>query len=563
MKIPTGSKQLPSFVKDLIDECKVSVAARRDACRTYRRLYFTGQAYDEPAKYNKCFTHIERLGSYLYSAADVRLSLDFQSDDQDLWTGRAIAGARRVNRIWNRSKSGLAFSWALRTGLIDGSCFVKIIWKNGLPRPHIVRNGFMGVLREDLNDFAEQDAFVHSFYLTKSAFRRLISELPPGDQVEIMDRVSSQFAPAGQEVIEDTYFHQIVTGGLQPITVGAAPSGQVGQVEVFMPPQPMVSPQVRAEIIRVDELWVWNDAKGDWRTFRWVDPDILLEGRYRMRSLSDIPGKHPFIKVCPNEDLGYFWGRSELAGLYNIQGLLNRRINNVDRIFNLQASAPQAFVGFDNVTDEVKRAMLMAGGQVSTSNPNAKVHSVAPEMPAIAIPYIEKIEGWFDEMAGFTPALLGQSDAGVRTSQQGNILLRTGSPPIRERAYVVEAQVEDMANLELDMLKAKDATVLETADGAMEFMLSQLPPDASVVVDSHSSSPAFSGDQTNMSFALRKSGAIDNADLLESIPSFPGADRLAAKARKNAKAQAEFIAKHPEVLMKGKPGPKPGAARAA
>lgn len=562
MKIPTGSVQLKTFVRDTIDECKVSVRARREACRTWRRLYFSGQAGDEPPKYNKCFTHIERLGSYLYSAADVRLSLDFQSDDQDVWTAKSIAGARRVNRIWNRSKSGLAFSTALRTALIDGSCFIKLIWKNGMPRPFVIRNGFFGVLREDLNDLSEQDAFVHSYYLTKSAFRRLISDLPPGEQTEIMEKVSTQFAPAGQEVIEDSYFHQIVTGGTQPLSATAIPTGQIGQVEVFSPPQPMISPEVRADIIRIDELWVFNDKKGDFCTFRYVDPGIMLEGRYRLRSLSDIPGKHPFIKVCPNEDIGYFWGRSELANLFNIQGLLNRRINNVDRIFNLQASAPQAFVGFDDITEEKKRAMLMAGGQITSSNPNAKIQSLAPEMPPIAIPYLEKIEGWFDEMAGFTPALLGQADAGVRTSQQGNILLRTGSPPIRERAFTVECQVEEFANAELDMLRAKDATVLSTPDGQQQFTLDQLPNDASVMVDSHSSSPAFSGDNTNMAFALRKSGAIDNADLLENVP-FPRSDQLAAKSRKREKAQAEFIQAHPEVLLKGKPGPKPGAARSA
>lgn len=560
MKIPKGQASLLKFAQETISECKVSQDARRNAARIWRRLYYTGQTNDEPPKYNKCYTHVERLGSYLYSAADVRLSLDFQSDDQKEWAAKSIAGARRVNRLWNRSKFGLTFGQALRTSLIDNCAIIKVDWKNKSPRAHIVRSGFFGVLREDQSSLDEQDAFTHTYYLTKAAFRRLISENP--DKDEIMDQVSSMFAPADDYVLEDSYFHQIVTGGLQPIGSSGTPTGQQGQVEVFLPPNPIVAPQVKADLIRVDDLWVWNDASGDWSTIRYVDPGIIIEGRYKLQNLSDIPGRHPFAKVCANEEDNLFWGRSELSSLFGIQGLLNRRINNIDRIFNLQANAPQAFIGFDDITDEKKRAMLMAGGQISSSNPHASVNNVAPTMPDIALQYIEKIEGWFDEMAGFTPALLGQADAGVRSSQQGNILLRTGSPPIRERAFMVESQVQEVGNLLLDMVRAKDATVVDTAEREESFTLSQLPDDTSVLVDSHTSSPAFSGDNTNMAFALRKAGAIDNADLLENVP-FPRGDQLAAKARAAAKAQAKFIAEHPEVLLKGKPGPKPGAARAS
>lgn len=561
MKIPTAQAQLLDFVRDTIDECRVSVQSRRDANRVYRKLYLTGQCYDEPPKFNKCFTHIERLGSYLYSAADVRLSLDFQSDDQPGWEHKSIAGARRINRLWNRSKFGIVFGHALRTGLIDSSCFVKTIWKNGAPRPFVIRNNFLGVYREDVVDLDEQDAFTHSYYLTKSAFARLLADHTKTERDEILSQVSSQFQPAGSEVMEDSYFHEIISGGLQPIGASGTATGQIGAVDVFSPPAPMISPQVKADLVRVDELWCWDDKSGDYVTFRYVDPGVLIAGRYKLTNLSDIPGKHPFTKVCPNEDVGYFWGRSELAGLYNIQGLLNRRINNIDRIFNLQANSPQAFIGFEGITDEKKRAMLMAGGQITDSNPNAKIQQLAPNMPPDALMYITKVEGWFDEMAGFTPALLGQGDAGVRSSQQGNILIRTGAPPIRERAFVVESQVNDCADRMLDMVRAKDPMVLSTADDGSAFTMGLLPADTACVVDSHTSSPAFTGDNMNMAFALRKAGAIDNAELLENV-SFPRNDRLAAKARQRAKEQAEFIKAHPEVLMKGKPGPKPGAARA-
>src|SRR5262249_14634326 len=156
------------------------------------------------------------------------------------------------------------------------------------------------------------------------------------------------------------------------------------------------------------------------------DPDILIEGKYRLQNMGDVPGRHPFIKVCPNEVEGYFWGRSELANIAALQEILNSRINDIDDIFRLQAKPPRSFSGFGGLTDEKALALLSAGGRLTEDAPvGAKVENLAPNMPDIALDYITALERFMDEAAGFSAILSGEADPNVRAGAQAQTLVRT------------------------------------------------------------------------------------------------------------------------------------------
>lgn len=551
MKVPSKSEELLPWAQDLINECRVSTDERRQAAKFWRNLYFTGQINDVLSKHNKCFSHVNKLGAYLFSPSDVRFSIDFEGEDEAEWSDKVTRSERRLNAEFKRRKCGIAFAQALLMALIDGSCFVKMVWSHSGLEPHVISQHFMGVLREDVDSFSRQDAFTHSFYLTKAQFTRLLYNKPTEQKNDILDRVQGAFRPAEDDIIMDSYFHEIVAGGIQPIAAGTVPSGQTGQVGVFGgAPSPRLAPEIASELIRVDDLWVFDDDRGDWATIRYVDPGILVEGKYKVSNLSDAPKEQPFIKVCPNEVVNYFWGRSELQGLAQLQGLINQRVNDVDHIFRLQAKPPKAFTGMTGVTPEKARALMVAGGTFidADGGPNAKVQSMAPEMPANAIGWLDKLDSYFDENAGFTAILSGQGEAGVRSQGQANTLVRTASPPLRTRSFIVESQIADMGDLSLNILAAKDPHVFRAADGS-QFVLSQLPIDAAVSVDAHTSSPAFSGDNANLAFALAKAGAIGPEDLIDQTHP-PNADRLKRKLKQRQQEQADIVKKHPELLQR-------------
>lgn len=549
-------KPIVSIAKELLDECMVSRERRKDNSRWFRQLYYSGSTDGNPSKNNLCFSHVDKLASYLFSPSEVRFNVSFESDETKDWEEAADLSSRYVNRNFSMRNCDLAFAQANEIGLVDGCAFIKLVWGARGYQPNVVRQQFFGVQREDTQDFDQQEAFVHSFYLTPPQFQRLIAG--NRDERDIMARVAQSFTPsAPEETLDNSYFHEIVTGGLQP--VGNAQSRS--SVNVFGPPIPMLSPEVATKLIRVDDIWVWDDLAwpvgeysagstppGDWVTIRYVDPGIVVEGREVLRNLGDIPGEHPFVKVCPNETPGYFWGRSELAAVAFQQEWLNARLNNVDDLFALRARPPRSFIGFSGLTPEKMRALLTRGGTLTDDSPTGKIETHAPDMPPEFMAYLQMIHASFDEVGGMTSMLSGQGEPGVRAGTHANTLLKTSSPRLRDRATVVEKQCAQFGNMCFQMSRAKDARIF-TTPGGKEFTLEQLPDDAMVTVDSHTSSPVFSGDATQLAFALNKAGAIDGESLIE-LTHPPHMDALILKFREKAKQQAQFLAQHPEIAEK-------------
>lgn len=559
MKIPRDAK-LQGWAKEIADECQVSMARRREQARMWRQLFFTGTTTAKPSKHNKCFSTVDKLASFLFSPAEVRFSIDMEADQQPEFGDCADAAARHLNQEFARGNCGLSMGAAVELALIDGSSFVKPAWKwlnrqKGIGRvvPHVIRQGFMGVLREDQSDFSEQEAFTHSQYLTPSAFNRLIRGHP--DEAELKKRAQASVQPPSDDMMQDSYLREIVSGGLQPISITGTPTGAYGNVQVFASaPSPLLASEVASELIRIDDLWVWDDDMSDWVTIRMCEPGIIIEGKTRLQNLGDVPGQHPFVKVCPNEINGYFWGRSELANVAALQEILNGRINDIDDIFRLNAKPPRSFSGFGAITSEKALALLAAGGTLTEEAPlGAKVENLAPPMPPMALDYIVMLERFFDEAAGFSAILSGEGEAGVRAGAQAQTLIRTASPRMRDRSLIVEAQCAEFGQKCLNMIQAKNARVFKT-EKKRDFTLAQLPTEARVVVDSHTSSPAFQGDYLNLAFALAKAGAVDTPDLI-AMTHPPFEDRLIDKAKTREAAQAELMKANPELakeMSKGK-----------
>ena len=546
-KIPGRKNDLIPFVQGIIEDCYSSLERRRDEYRFYSSYYYTGSADGLGTKHNKCFPHIDKLSSLLFSAAELRFDITFDGDASGPFAEIGENAARYLTREYARSGSGLMFGKGLDISLVNGTCFIKKVWGYHGPKSYIIRPQFMGVYRDDINDLDEQDAFVQSFYVTPAQLNRLLAAR--ADRKEIMDKVSN-FAtkPSGSEYDND-YFHEMVMGGLQPVGLGG-PTGQKGTVNPYSTPNASVSPEVAATLVKVNDVWIMDDEREDWTTIRYIDPGIILEGDMIHRNLSDIPKEQPYTKICPNEIPGNFWGLSELAGVVSLQQLISARMNDADTIIKRQARPSRVFMGFNNINPERAAALMSLDGMLSDDSPNGKIDTLAPTMPPDLLQWIGYLNECFDDMAGITNIMGGQGEQGVRSGQHANTLLRTSTPRLMDRALVLESQVADDGDKTLKMLQTKNAQVLETTKN-QKFILEQLPEDAMVTVDSHSASPAFSGDLMGIAFNLRKLGAIDNADLIDMIPGLPRAAELKLKATKREEEQAKLIQQHPELLEKG------------
>lgn len=517
MKIPT--RQLGGWSKELIDECSVSRQSRMSAYRSWTDIFYTGSDTDTPSKRNRCYSHCDKLSSYLFSPSEVQFDIDYDGVNEPDQKDIATKAQSVLNRQFSRRRCDVTFSQGTQWSLVKGATIGKLVWGRGGFEPWAIQPEFFGVLREDIEDLDRQDAFVHSFFLTETQFKRMVGSHP--DRVEIMKLVQAGFSEDSEGMIDSSSRDLTIGGGYPnavigiPGVTGSVPQ-QYGNVDwTTRQASAQLAPEVRSSLIRVDDLWVWDDKREDWTTIRYADPGVIIEGKYQHRNLSDAgKGEHPFVKICSNDVPGYFWGRSEIANVWPNQRLLSARLSNIDSIFNQQARPARSILGSASISDEKLRVLLTAGGTLSDPSPTGKIETYKPDMPQGYMEFLNYLDSCFDESAGFTKMLQGEGEAGVRAGVHANTLLRTSSPRLRDRALLVEKQAAEWGDLCLNMLRTKDATVMRTA-GGQEFMFSQLPDDASVVVDSHTSSPAFSGDNQQLLFALNKAGAVGPKQLIE------------------------------------------------
>lgn len=554
LRIP--QKNLSEWASGLIEECFASREQRRDLVKMYRSYYYTGTSDAEVTVYNRIYPHIDRLSAFLFSPADVRFTFEFDAEEPENVHAMGDVAARRFNREFRNRNLDMTFKSALDGSLIDGCQIIKGIWGHDGLEGWIVRPGFFGVLREDIDDLDRQEAFVQSTYMTPGAFERTIWDHP--ERESIMERVKDgTMTNREQDEFNDDYFHQIIVGGTQPVSLTTSSgSGMVGIVGV---PTPVLDTKVVTSLVRLDELWVQDLERQDYTTIRIVKPDIVVEGLERRRNLcgltdgvqrdSDMKGHHPFTKVCANETEGYFWGQSEIAYLYRLQDDLNEQIQAIRRLTKLRADPPRSATGFAGLTLEKYKAFKRPGGFIAEENPNAKMQDHTPEIPPELFKRLDTTMSMFDDVAGFTPVLAGQGEQGVRSQAQAATLARNSSPRMRDRALAIERQCVEWGDFCFRMLQAKDATVNKA--GQNEFLLSQLPEEAKLIVDSHSSSPVYSEDHEKLAFALAKLGAIDGADLIM-LTQPPHMDILMSHAKQRELAHAQLVQQHPELLTKGK-----------
>jgi hypothetical protein len=563
-----------TWAKEIIDECTISRDQRRELIRTWKSFYFTGSADGVQVEYNKCYTHIERLAPYLFSPADVRFMIEFdETEDEDVHA-RGRAAARHLNREYHRCNIDLTFSAGVTTALVKGKCLNKKIWGHNGLEGWLVHPEMFGVLIESINSLDRQEAFVETTYITKAQLRRTLAG--HADQEKIMRTVERQGerSSSEQDAMGD-FFHQVLIGGNTPLpvpgTVGATgASGSSGTVGVIGIPQPVIDPKVATGLVRIDELWAIDDERQDYTTVRMVnlDPELVTEGKYKRRNLCgltdmngdpppEMRGHHPYSEICPNEVDGYFWGMSEISQIYKLQNSLNGQLANMNELLGLRSNPPRAFVGFSGMTQEKYKMLKRRGGFASEENPNAKIETLAPEIPEQIFTRLDKTIQMFDDVAGFAPIMQGQSEPGVRAGSHAQTLARNASPRMRDRALLVERQCVEDGDFCLKMEQSKNAEIMVyDAEGQKKgaFLIKQLPDDARVTVDSHTASPAFQEDAERKAFQLARLGAIDHADLIM-LTHPPHEDTLVARAKQRAAAQAQFMQQHPEMMKQG-PGRK-------
>lgn len=501
MRIPTEPLDREYFYLDLIQKCLVSREDRNPDYASLRSWYLFGNGPDDsPALYNKIFPHIDQLTSFLYSAETTRFSIDLGAAVPQEEHNKIPALTRALNDEWLSSNADQVFSTAVTWSLCFNTTFVKLVINKGI-HPYMVEPSTIGVLREDTPFLDRQEAFVQTYYITKSELYNRLYSHP--NRESIVKRVSS----TQHERTE-------IANGIERIILSQSNPTLYGNVNLDLAGLNRYKAVVSEDTVEMTELWVWNDETNDYQVVTKADPDVIIYDRPGETVF--LKGECPFVQVCPNPLYDYFWGMSEVQRLIFLQQLRNKRMAEILDLLSKQVSPPTALIGFTGIMDEKNFALNRAGGLLSTDMPSAKVEKLAPQIPPDLFREIGEIDLMFEEASGIVSVLQGRGEQGVRSSGHASQLARLGSSRAKKRALIIEDSLEKLSTLYLKCMQAYNSTHFTDING-LPFIADQFTGDFVVKVDAHSNSPIFTEDQRTLAFNLFKAGVIDKESLLDML----------------------------------------------
>lgn len=563
LTIPTGEKELVSFSNEMIQICSVSQAMRAAYYRLLNVIAETGRYDGTKALVNMMNAHLERTASHLFSPVELKFTLDYDNkyDTNQISRGEVIA--QHLTRQWEKSSTDTLFGRAVFEALKYGASILKqwaaaegaeddqqIAYKKKLVLPWN-----LGVFREDENDIDEQDALLETTALTGPEVWQRIYRFP--NARKLYDQIMTHARSGETSGAPDSFFHQVLS--TSQINTGVAANTRPlpgGIVQIGNDPNySIMGPTVGAPTVKFHELWIKGEE--DYQTIQMVEPDVLIT-RFKLSNLL-IKGsrRQPYRLIQPNPVSNWFWGRSELVDLIEPQGLLAQWLDDLKRLIGLQIDKIIGFSGENQVTDEVYAAFRTSG--YMNLGMGGKAEDLTPKFPAELLPCIKFMLEMIDTLGSFPNIMKGQGESGVRAGVHADTLLKTGSPTLRDRALLVERQCAICADLTLELMEAKeDRKFWTSADKPQDmettsFMLSDLPPDWRVTVDSHSSSPIFASEAQQLIFALLKGGVVTAEYAIDNLP-IPNKETAKAELRKKAQARKmemdEFGKKFPEEAAK-------------
>ena len=540
--VPTGQRELVSFANELIETCRVSQSNRAAYYRLLNQVAETGRPDGSKALINMMNSHLERTASHLFSPVELKFSYDFDNEYKADVIKRGQIAAKHLTRHWERSGTGHLFGQGTYEALKYGAAILKQWPKSEGPvgkerisyEKKLVMPWNFGVYRESESDIDNQEALCETSYLTGPEVWQRIWRFPKAEKLYQDIMVHAQM---GQSTGSgpDSFFHQVLSTSQLNTGVSASTRPLPGGVVQLGndPNYPAISPVDGAPTVKFHELWI--KGEDDYQTLQLVEPDVLIT-RFKLSNLLGVERIQPYRLIQPNPMVNWFWGRSELIDLIEPQGFLAMLCDDMKRLIGLQIDKILAFTGDNTITDEAYAQFRLAG--YVNLGQGGKAEDLTPKFPSELLPIIKYVQEQINTLGNFPEVMQGKGESGVRAGAHADTLLKTASSVHRDSSLLLESQCAAAADLTMTLMEAKEDRKYWTNPEDMEgtsFMLSDLPEDWRVTVDSHSSSPIFADEATQLLFALRKAGDVDGEFLIDHT-AVPDKETAKASLRERKKA---------------------------
>jgi len=541
--IPTGKNDLVSFANELIEVCRVSQGMRAAYYRMLNQIAETGKYDGSKALINMMSTHLERTASHLFSPIELKFAIDFDNAYPPNIIKRGEITAKHLTRQWEKTSTDMLFARGVFEGLKYGGALLKQ-WpkKNGTDHityeKKLVMPWNFGVYREGENDIENQEVLCETSTMTGPEVWQRIWNFPDSKKLYEQIMIHSSKGQGGDG--PDSFFHQVLSTSQLDTGISGATRPRPGCVVQLGndPNYGVMGPTDGAPTVQMHELWI--KGEDDYAVIQMVHPDTLLS-RFKLSNLLIENSRlQPYRLIQPNPVTNWFWGRSELVDLIEPQGLMAQWCEDMKRLIGLQIDKIIAFKGDNTITDEAYAQFRLSGYMNMGQGGGAE--DLTPKFPPELLPAIKFMLEMINTLGSFPEIMQGKGEQGVRAGSHANTLMKTASPTLRDRALLMERTCAVCADLTMTMMEAKEDRKFWTDPEKMEetgFMLTDLPQDWRVTVDSHSSSPIFADEAQQLIFALRKTGDVDGEYAIDNLP-LPNKESAKASLKERKKAGADM-----------------------
>ena len=528
LRIPEGKADLLKFANETVEQCQVSVHARAAFCRWISMIVAMGRDSARKSLINMMYDYLDWYQSNLFSPVHLHFMLDYENEYPKHYLQRAQVVGDAITKHWARTNTDMMFAQGVFEASKYGACFLKQWGEAEGPeqvtvlQKRLVMPWQFGVYREDETELDKQSALCETIYLTLPEVWRRIWHLP--DAEKLFKRVTTH-AQKGQATDDyNSFVHQVLsTSVLQ--TAGAPVPRSGGIVSVTNDSAyAAISTEIGVDIVKMKELWVQGEK--DYVTIQLIEPDIIVAPLYKRSNLL-VPGDmqtglQPYSLIQPNPRAGYIWGKSQLEELIEPQGFLSVLADDTKKLSGLQVDKILGLQGYEGDPAEFRDQMHDAG-YVNVAM-GGSISDLTPTMPAEQLQLMKSIMEIINMLGGRPPIMQGQGEQGVRAGSHADTLLKTGSPRLRDSSLLVERQCAQAADLTYQLKRIKEDRKYwvkgDTIDDAEKssFVLQDIPEDASINVDSHSSSPIFADDHAQLIAAGLKLGFITPEYAVDHLP---------------------------------------------
>jgi hypothetical protein len=563
--IPSDPVLRQAFYDELIDQCLASRNNRFAFYSMLRNYFLFGGQDPAGAPYNKIGSTIDTMASFLYSPDAVRFSIYCGATSVEDDIHKSVPLAREVTDQWRMSRTHLNFGMGLKWSLVFGSMLMKVQWseRSKTIRSYLLEPHQFGVLREDIPDLSDQEAFCMCYTITKTELYGKLEGNPRREQ--IMKRVARAGSTESARPFAEGLNRLIIGGPVDGVSGSVALQGGSSSIEGGVAGRGTVQysyqPSVQAELVDMVDLYVFDDETKDYQLASIASPDVTIFDRPQKRV--GVAGRPHFVVIRPENNLyDYFWGESYVARLAWLQDWRTERVMQIRKLMALQVDPPAVGTGMGGIADEKFLAFYTPGGRLSAPTSMSKVSIEKPDVPETLFKDLDQIDSMFDDVAGLGHILQGKGESGVRSRGQADLMARLGSSRPKARAAVVEEQAEDVASLMLCNIQESSAqrfqVMLPGAKEPLTFIAEQFTKDYEVKVDAHSSSPIFVEDRKKDADELFKAHAINRAALLRAYDPphvqelLEELKEIEAKEEKDKQLAAMAGQPHPDAHSKGR-----------